>query len=51
MTTTIFGTIKSVEAFTTKSNLGVIKVKIADGSGSINLSFLPQNLQNMFLKE
>lgn len=39
MTTTIFGTIKSVEAFTTKNNLGVIKVRIADGSGSINLSF------------
>lgn len=38
-TTTIFGTIKSVEAFTTKNNLGVIKVRIADGSGSINLSF------------
>lgn len=39
MTTTIFGVIKSVEAFTTKNNLGVIKVKIADNSGSINLSF------------
>ncbi len=38
-TTTIFGTIKSVEAFTTKNNLGVIKVRIADGSGSLNLSF------------
>jgi len=37
--TTIFGRIKSVEAFTTKNNLGVIKVKIADGSGSIYLSF------------
>ena len=38
-TTTIFGTIKSVEAFTTKNNLGVIKVKINDGSGSISLNF------------
>ena len=38
-TTTIFGTIRSVEAFTTKSNLGVLKVKISDGSGSINLNF------------
>ena len=38
-TTTIFGTIKSVEAFTTKKNLGVLKVKISDGSGSINLNF------------
>ena len=38
-TTTIFGTIKSVEAFNTKNNLGVIKVRIADGSGSLFLSF------------
>lgn len=38
-TTTIFGTIRSVEAFTTKNNLGVLKVKVNDGSGSINLSF------------
>ncbi len=38
-TTTIFGSIKSVEAFTTKNNLGVVKVKISDGSGSINLNF------------
>ena len=37
--TTIFGRIKSVEAFTTKSNLGVVKVRIADGTGSINLNF------------
>ena len=38
-TTTIFGTIKSVEAFTTKNNLGVIKVRISDNTGSINLNF------------
>ena len=38
-TTTVFGTIRSVEAFTTKNNLGVVKVKIVDGSGSINLNF------------
>lgn len=38
-TTTIFGTIRSVEAFTTKNNLGVIKVRINDGSGSISLNF------------
>ncbi len=37
--TTIFGRIKSVEAYTTKSNLGVIKVRIADGTGSISLNF------------
>lgn len=39
MSTTIFGTIKSVESFTTKNNLGVIKVRIADGSGSLYLNF------------
>ncbi len=38
-TTTVFGTIRSVEAFTTKNNLGVVKVKITDGSGSLNLNF------------
>ena len=38
-TTTIFGVIKSVEGFNTKKDLGVLKVKIADGSGSINLNF------------
>ncbi len=38
-TTTIFGTIKSVEAFTTKKNLGVVKIRINDGTGSINLNF------------
>lgn len=39
MNTTIFGTIKAVEAFTTKNNLGIIKVKIADSSGKLNLNF------------
>ena len=38
-TTTIFGTIKSAEAYTAKNNLGIIKVKIADGTGSISLNF------------
>lgn len=38
-TTTVFATIRSVESFTTKNNLGVLKVRIADGSGSLNLSF------------
>lgn len=37
--TTVFGRIKSVESFTTKNNLGVLKVKITDGSGSIYLNF------------
>ncbi len=50
MTTTIFGTIKSVEAFTTKSNLGVVKVKIADGSGSINLSFFASKSSKFVLE-
>lgn len=50
MTTTIFGTIKSVEAFTTKNNLGVIKVKIADGSGSINLSFFASKSSKFVLE-
>ncbi len=36
---TIFGTIRSVQAYTSKKNLGVLKVKISDGSGSINLNF------------
>lgn len=39
MNTTIFGTIKAVEAFTTKNNLGIIKVRIADNSGKLNLNF------------
>lgn len=39
MTTTVFAVIKSVQAFTTKNNLGVIKVRINDGSGSLNLNF------------
>jgi ATP-dependent DNA helicase RecG len=39
MNTTIFGTIRAVEAFTTKNNLGVIKVRISDGTGKLNLNF------------
>lgn len=38
-TTTVFGYIKSVQAFVTKNNLSVLKVKIADESGSMDLSF------------
>lgn len=37
--TTIFGYIKSVSAFNTKNNLSVVKVKVADETGSIDLSF------------
>lgn len=39
MTTTIFGYIKSVQAFVTRSGLSVLKVKVADESGSMDLSF------------
>lgn len=38
-TTTIFGYIKSTSSFMTKSNLSVLKVKISDESGSLDLSF------------
>lgn len=37
--TTIFGYIKSVQAFVTRNNLSVLKVKIVDESGSLDLSF------------
>lgn len=38
-TTTIFGYIKSVQGFVTKNNLTIMKVKIADESGSLELNF------------
>ena len=38
-TTTVFGNIKSVESFVTPKGLGVMKVKIGDETGSINLNF------------
>lgn len=37
--TTIFGYIRSVQAFVTKNGLSILKVKIADESGSIELGF------------
>lgn len=37
--TTIFGYIKSTSAFVTKNNLSVLRVKIADESGNLELSF------------
>ena len=49
-TTTIFGTIRSVEAFTTKNNLGVVKVKINDGSGSISLNFFSSKTNKFTLE-
>ncbi len=48
--TTIFGRIKSVEAFTTKNNLGVIKVKISDGTGYINLNFFSAKSSKFMLE-
>lgn len=37
--TTIFGYIKSVQAFVTRNNLSVLRVKIVDESASLDLSF------------
>ena len=49
-TTTVFGYIKSVSAFNSKNNLGVIKVKIVDESGQFELSFF-QAKANRFMLE
>ena len=38
-TVTIFGYIKSTQVFTTKNGLSILKVKIADESGSLELGF------------
>lgn len=48
--TTIFGYIKSVSAFTSKNNLSVVKVKIADETGFIELGFF-QAKANRFILE
>lgn len=37
--TTVFGYIKSTQAFVTKNNLSILKVKIADESGTLELGF------------
>lgn len=39
MNTTVFGYIRTVSAFNSKSGLSVIKVQIADNTGRLNLSF------------
>lgn len=49
-TTTVFGYIKSVSAFNSKNNLSVIKVTIADESGSFELNFF-QAKSNRFMLE
>lgn len=38
-TVTVFGFIKSTQAFVTKNSLSILKVKIADESGSLELGF------------
>lgn len=48
--TTIFGHIKSVSAFNSKNNLSVVKVKIADETGYIELGFF-QAKANRFTLE
>ena len=48
--TTVFGYIKSVSVFNTKNNLGVIRVKISDESGNLELSFF-QAKANKFILE
>ncbi len=50
ISTTIFGVIKSVESYTTKNNLGVIKVKISDYSGSIYLNFFASKVNKFALE-
>lgn len=48
--TTVFGYIKSVSAFNTKNKLAVVKVAIADESGTLTLSFF-QAKSNRFMLE
>ena len=50
MDTTIFGVIKSVEAFTTKNNLGVVKVRISDNTGKISLNFFASKASKFVLE-
>ena len=49
-TTTVFGYIKSVSAFNSKNNLAVVKVKITDESGQMELGFF-QAKANRFMLE
>jgi len=50
MDTTIFGVIRSVEAFTTKNNLGVVKVRISDNTGKISLNFFASKASKFILE-
>lgn len=49
-TTTIFGYIKSVQGFVTKNNLSIVKVKIADESGSLELGFFYAKANRVMLE-
>ena len=49
-TTTIFGYIKSTDSFVTPKGLGVVKVKICDETGSINLNFFYAKSSNYILR-
>lgn len=49
-TTTIFGHIKSVQSFVTPKGLGVIKIKIADETGSIEISSFHAKSSNFSLQ-
>lgn len=49
-TTTVFGYVKSVSAFTTQKKLSVVKVTVADESGRLDLSFF-QAKSNRFMLE
>lgn len=48
--TTVFGYIKSTQAFVTRNNLSVLKVKIADESGSMDLSFFYAKANRIILE-
>ena len=50
MDTTIFGIIKSIDAFTTKNNLGVVKVRISDNTGKISLNFFASKASKFVLE-
>lgn len=49
-TTTIFGYIRSVQGFVTKNNLSIVKVKIADESGSLELGFFYAKANRVMLE-
>jgi len=48
--TTIFGKIRSVDAYVTKNKLGIIKVKIYDGTGTLPLNFFTARANRVALE-